>query len=134
MTPEQTGGTIGHEALSTTIGDLVNRTLLLSATGALVMLGAILYGFATGDFGAEGGQLLDLAWGRVTLIDLYLSFAVFWAWVASRERTWATRLAWLVAIVTLGSLAICAYVALAALRSNGDRARLLLGSADLDRG
>ncbi|NND84940.1 MAG: DUF1475 family protein [Acidimicrobiia bacterium] len=89
--------------------------------GAVVtagMVGAILYGFLAGSFGEEGGQILDLAWGRVTLIDLYLGLTLIGTWIAWRERSIARTFPWIVGLVGLGSLAAGAYVLLAALRSN----------------
>ena len=89
--------------------------------GAIVtagMIGAIAYGFLAGSFGDEGGQILELAWGRVTLIDLYLGLGLIGTWIAWRERSVARTFPWLVGLVGLGSLAAGAYVALAALRSN----------------
>ena len=88
--------------------------------GAVVtagMVGAIVYGFLAGSFGDEGGQILDLAWGRVTLIDLYLGLGLFAAWIAWRERSVARTFPWLVGLVGLGSLAAGLYVLLAAVRS-----------------
>lgn len=90
-------------------------------TGAVVtsvMVGAILYGFLAGSFGEEGGRILDLAWGRVTLIDLYSGLALIGAWIAWRERSIARTAPWLVGLVGLGSLAAGAYVLMAAIRSN----------------
>lgn len=78
------------------------------------MLGAIAYGFTGGSFTDEGSQLLGLAWGRVTVIDLYLMFGVFAAWVWWRENSVLRSLAWTVAIVFLGSVAVGAYLILAA--------------------
>ena len=91
--------------------------------GAVVtagMVGAILYGFLAGSFGEEGGQILDLAWGRVTLIDLYLGLTLLGTWIAWRERSIARTFPWIVGLVGLGSLAGGAYVLLAALRSNSE--------------
>jgi len=52
-------------------------------------------------------------WGLATLFDAYFAFLAFWLWVAWRERTWVPRLAWLLAILGLGNLAMAAYVLLA---------------------
>ena len=88
--------------------------------GAVVtagMIGAILYGFLAGSFGDEGGQILDLAWGRVTLIDLYLGLSLFGTWIGWRERSILRTFPWIVGLIGLGSLAAGAYVLLAAVRS-----------------
>ncbi len=78
--------------------------------GVVVMVGALIYGFSVGDFGAEGSAILDLAWGRVTLIDLYTGLGLIGAWIVWRERSLTRSLPWLVAMVFLGSLAAAAYV------------------------
>lgn len=88
--------------------------------GAVVtagMVGAIIYGFLAGSFGDEGGQILDLAWGRVTLIDLYLGLSLFGMWIGWRERSIARTVPWIAGLVGLGSLAAGAYVLLAAIRA-----------------
>ena len=66
---------------------------LRATTGLLtaVMAVTIAYGFAAGSFSDEGGTILDLAWGRVTLIDLYVGLALFGGWIVLRERSWKRR-------------------------------------------
>ena len=90
------------------------------------MLAAILGAATVGDFGAEGPQLLGLAWGRVTLIDLYLTFGLVWGWIAWRERSVVRASLWLVATVTLGALALGVYALGASVRADDGR-ELLLG-------
>lgn len=53
------------------------------------------------------------AWFRATLADAYFGFLTVWVWVAYRERTVVSRLAWLVAFLALGNLAMAAYALLA---------------------
>lgn len=82
---------------------------------AAAMTAAVIYGFVAGSgFGEEGSQLLGLAWGRVTVIDLYLMLAIFAVWVWRREPNRATALGWTVALITLGSVAAGAYLVRAA--------------------
>ncbi len=78
--------------------------------GVIAMAGALIYGFSSGDFRAEGSAILDLAWGRVTLIDLYVGLFLIGAWVVWRERSVLRALPWLIGMVFLGSLAAAAYV------------------------
>ena len=88
-------------------------------TGLLtaVMAATIAYGMAAGSFSDEGGTILDLAWGRVTLIDLYVGHALFGGWIFLRERSWRA-VPWLVALVFLGNLASALYAFLAAVRAD----------------
>ena len=77
----------------------------------IAMASALAYGFTSGaGFGAEGSQLLDLVWGRVTVIDLYLMLGVFAAWIWTRESNKFEALAWTVALALLGSLAAGIYL------------------------
>lgn len=106
-------------------------TLRTVAVVAVVAMAAtIVYGFVAGDFGADGAALLELAWGRVTMVDLYLAFGAVWAWIAFREGSIVAAMAWAVLIVVLGSLAIWGYVAWRATTSR-DVPHLLLGDRGL---
>lgn len=98
---------------------------VVSLAIAVVMAVAIAIGFATAEFGTEGRAILDLTWGVITLVDIYASFTFAWLWIAWREDDLARALVWLVLVVTLGSLAIGAYVAFAAFRADSPRALLL---------
>lgn len=49
-------------------------------------------------------------WFIATLVDTYLAFFTFWLWVAYKEIGWISRLAWLVAILFLGNIAMAIYV------------------------
>ena len=56
------------------------------------------------------------AWFRATLADAYCGFLTFYCWVAYREDGWVGRIAWLLAILCLGNIAMAVYV-LACLRA-----------------
>ena len=88
--------------------------------GIVVMVTALVYGFSAGEFAAEGSAILELAWGRVTLVDLYTGLALIGAWIVWRERSVVRALPWLIAMVFLGSLAAAVYVARAATWERGD--------------
>ena len=76
----------------------------------VVMLGMISYGFVSGDgFTTEGGLLMDLAWGRVTLVDLYVALAIIGAWIVKREG-WRRATPWLAGLVVGGSLTAGLYL------------------------
>jgi hypothetical protein len=62
-------------------------------------------------------RLAQDPWGLATLADAYFAFLTFWLWVAWKEGRWVPSLAWLVAILLLGNLAIAAYVMIELLRS-----------------
>lgn len=90
--------------------------------GLLTMLAIILYGFSRGDFFEEGKIITSMAWGRVTLVDLYVGLAFFALWIIHRESSILRAAAWIILLVFLGNLAASAYLYLAFLQSrhNGD--------------
>ena len=49
-------------------------------------------------------------WFIATLFDCYFGFLTFYVWLAYRETKPWVRIAWLVAILLLGNLAMAAYV------------------------
>lgn len=52
------------------------------------------------------------AWFHATLADAYCGFITFFAWVAYLETGWFRRLAWLIAILLLGNIAMAGYTLL----------------------
>jgi len=91
------------------------------------MAAAIGFAFATGSFSDEGSTIVGLAWGKVTLIDLYLGFAMFGAWVAFRERNITRTALWWIALAVLGNLTAGIYLAIAATRADSVE-EVLLGA------
>lgn len=55
-------------------------------------------------------EVLRHPWFIATLFDAYFGFLTFWLWVAYLQSTWTSRLAWLVAILLLGNIAMAVYV------------------------
>jgi predicted permease len=47
---------------------------------------------------------------RATLWDFYANVTVIFLWVCYKENSIALRILWLILLVTLGSIASCAYV------------------------
>ncbi len=92
----------------------------LTAIGAVIMAVIISYGLFNTDFFAEGKQLTDLYWGKVSLIDIYISFFVFFGWVIYRETSYIKIGTILILIIVTGSLAICLYTFNALIQSKGD--------------
>jgi hypothetical protein len=108
--------------------------ILLSAVFAAVMLALIGQAFAVGSFWQEGGALMALAWGRVTLADLYVGFALFSGWVIFREVSLLTALAFVALAMTLGNAFAAVYVLVALLRSRGNWSRFWLGHRSAEQG
>ncbi len=51
-----------------------------------------------------------IPWMRATLWDFYANVTVIFLWVCYKENSIPLRLMWLILLVTLGSIASCAYV------------------------
>jgi hypothetical protein len=56
--------------------------------------------------GSVGGH----PWFIATLFDTYWAFFTFYAWLFYKEPSWGKRIAWFVAIVLLGNIAMAAYM------------------------
>jgi hypothetical protein len=90
---------------------------VVAGLGFLAMATVLVYGFVAGDFTGEGGKLMAMPWGIVSLVDLYVGFVLFSGWILYRAGITLSSCLWLAAVMTLGSLAICLYVLVALQRS-----------------
>jgi hypothetical protein len=48
-------------------------------------------------------------WFIATLFDAYWGFVTFFVWVCYKQTTWTARIAWLLAILALGNIAMSSY-------------------------
>jgi hypothetical protein len=99
----------------------------LGVLGTVVMVLALGYGFTSGDLAEEGGALLGTAWGRVTLLEVYVGLAIVSTWIWCRERSAIAATIWCVAVLLVGNLVSCLYIAFAAWSAKGDVTVLLHG-------
>lgn len=90
---------------------------LIGWTVALAMAAAIVYGIVAGGFSDGLSSLLDAPWGRVTIIDLYLGFVLFGAWIWYRERSMARSVPWWIALAVGGNLTAGIYLVWASRRA-----------------
>jgi len=95
--------------------------------GFLIMLFIICYALVYGDFFIEGPVLVDMAWGMVTLVDLYLGLLLFSFWVIWREENKTSALSWSVLILLLGNMLSCLYILKSFYESEGNMRRFWLG-------
>jgi hypothetical protein len=98
-----------------------------AVTGTLIMFFTLAYGFISGDFLEEGSMLIAMAWGKVSLIDVYIGFFLFSAWVIYREEKWITAAFWVLLIMVLGNFITCLYATIALFKANDDFKRFWLG-------
>ena len=54
--------------------------------------------------------LVTHPWFIATLFDCYFGFLTFYAWVFYKETGWFARVAWLIAILLLGNIAMSIYM------------------------
>jgi Protein of unknown function (DUF1475) len=63
----------------------------------------------------------DRYWTIATLMDAYFGFLTFYVWVFFKESRHLPRIAWFVAIMILGNMAMSAYVLLQLVRLRPDQ-------------
>jgi len=51
-----------------------------------------------------------IPWMRATLCDFYTNVTVIFVWLCYKENKLYSKIIWLILLVTLGSIASCAYV------------------------
>ena len=100
---------------------------LIALAGLLAMTAGLVYGFTVGNFSAEGARLLAMPWGIVSLVDLYVGFALFSGWIVFREKAWLPALIWVVLMMVLGFWAGALYTFIALQTSGGDWKRFWYG-------
>lgn len=95
--------------------------------GFLIMLLVVCYALVYGDFFIEGAVLVDMAWGMVTLVDLYLGLLLFSFWIICREENKTSALLWSVLILLLGNMLSCLYILKSYYEAEGSMKRFWLG-------
>jgi len=100
---------------------------IIAILGMLAMGGIITWAFATGNFAAEGSQLLKMPWGIVSLVDLYTGFILFSGWIIYREKSVIASIIWVVLMMTLGFFTASLYVFIALQSSRGDWKKFWMG-------
>ncbi|MBN1437882.1 MAG: DUF1475 family protein [Anaerolineales bacterium] len=98
----------------------MNLAKAIALLGLLAMTAVLIYGFAAGDFAADGAIILANPWGIVSLVDLYVGFALFSCWIVFREKAWLPSVAWVILMMVLGFWTGALYTFLALQSSGGD--------------
>jgi len=67
-------------------------------------------------------------WFIATLFDAYWGFITFYVWVAYKETRWVSKITWLLAILSLGNIAMSVYclIQLFSIKSNDSIAAMLV--------
>jgi hypothetical protein len=92
----------------------------IALIGLLAMTLVIGYAFAFGNFSTEGAWITSHPWGIVSLVDLYVGFAIFSMWIAYRENSLGRSLVWIGLMIVLGNWTAALYVLLAVRASGGN--------------
>lgn len=101
---------------------------IIAFIGLLAMTAVLIYGFTIGDFLAEGSKLMTMPWGIVSLVDLYVGFALFSCWIVFREKELLPSVIWVVLMMVLGFWAGALYTLIALQKSGGDWKRFWFGN------
>jgi hypothetical protein len=106
-------------ALTALFGGILAAMLLVTTTASLKQ--------PLWDWGGLTSEP-DRWWTLATLADAYFGFLTFYAWVYYKQVATASRVAWFVAIMLLGNIAMAVYVLLqiSKLRPGEPVARMLL--------
>ncbi|WLR42682.1 DUF1475 family protein [Bacillus carboniphilus] len=93
----------------------------------ILMLCSVSYGIMKGNFLFEGEQILNLLWGKITIVDFYVGISLFSIWVVFRESSLLKAVVWIISLVLLGNLTASLYVLIAAFKSKDDWKTFILG-------
>ncbi len=99
---------------------MMGRGLALAGVGLVLMTAALGYGFLFGDGWNEVRILMNYPWFIVSLVDVYVGFAMICGWIWFRETSPIRALTWTVLILVLGNAISCLYVLLALFGSHGN--------------
>ncbi len=100
---------------------------LIAFVGLMAMTAVLIFGFMVGDFAREGRELLAMPWGIVSLVDLYVGFTLFSAWIVYREKSLLPSVIWVVLMMVLGFFTASLYTLIALQTSGGDWKRFWMG-------
>lgn len=97
----------------------------LSLVGTIAMVSVLLYGFIGGDFFMDGSVILNNPWGIVSVVDLYVGFFLFSAWIVYRETKPSLMVIWVVLMMVFGFLTASVYILYHAMKHDSVESFLL---------
>lgn len=100
---------------------------IIAVIGLIAMISVLFYGFVFGDFAQDGSKILANPWGIVSIVDLYVGFALFSGWIIFRERSIWKATIWVLLMMMLGFFTGALYVLIALQTSAGDWKRFWMG-------
>jgi hypothetical protein len=96
--------------------------------GTLIMFVTLIYGFVSGNIWEEGSILTSLAWGQVSLIDVYVGFAIIGGWIIFRENNTGRSVLWILGIFILGNFLACLYIWIQIEKAGGNVRKFWFGN------
>ena len=88
----------------------MKKVRVIAWNSTLIMLFMIVFSLLTGDFFEQGSILMGLVWGQMSLVDLYVGFALVYVWIFYKETNILPRIIWAVLLIVTGSLATALYI------------------------
>ena len=101
--------------------------ILIAILGTVAMAVVILWAGVSVNFFDAGAELLANPWGVVSLVDLYIGFIIFSAWIAYRETSMTARIIWITLMMVFGFLTASIYLLFVIRQSQGDWQRFFHG-------
>ena len=96
----------------------MKKIRIIAWISTLIMLFMIVFSLVTGDFFEQGSILMSLVWGQMSLVDLYVGFALVYVWIFYKETKVLPRIIWAILLIVTGSLATALYIFLESYRTN----------------
>lgn len=101
----------------------------ISLLTAFIMGVSLVLGFYSRTFFIEGNLLLKMIWGRISLIDVYIMFLLYYLWILHRETARLPKILWGILLVVFGSLTASLYLYFACRNADNDWNTLLHGDS-----
>jgi hypothetical protein len=105
----------------------MNKIIFLAFVTGILMLSSLIYAVMLSNFADEGNILLNLTWGKVALIDVYIGFLFFGVWIYLREQNIWLFLLWFIPLLLIGNLVSAIYLIYAFYQSKRDIKHFMLG-------
>lgn len=106
----------------------------IAVLGTLAMAVVILWAALSINFFEAGAELMANPWGVVSLVDLYVGFIIFSAWIAYRETSLLVKIIWTVLMMVFGFLTASIYLLFVIRQSQGDWQRFFHGARVTEKG
>ena len=106
---------------------------IFAIAGTVIMFLSLVYGFVFGNFWEEGSVLTSLAWGHVSLIDVYIGFSIVAGWIIFRENHFGRSFLWILGIFILGNFLACLYIWIQIEKADGNVKKFWFGNRVVDR-